>query len=84
MPKNIKTLNLAKKDLEVKIASLNVNISDLQKKLRAEEIVCSENVQKYDMIFAQRTNLFAKIKELEDKFLKRGQTDQTIHMNQPK
>jgi len=56
----------------------------LQKKLRAEEIASSENVQNYDMIFAQRTNLFAKIKDLEEKFLKRGQTDQTIHMNQPK
>ena len=40
--------------------------------------------KKYDMIFSQRTNLFAKIKELEDKFLKKGQTDETIHMNQPK
>ncbi|KAJ9542691.1 hypothetical protein OSB04_029197 [Centaurea solstitialis] len=33
---------------------------------------------------ALKTNLFAKIKDMEDKFLKRGQTDQTIHMNQPK
>ena len=56
----------------------------MQKKLHNVEIVSHENVERYDMIFAQRTNLFAKIKEHEDKFLKRGQTDQTIHMNQPK
>ena len=69
---HINTLNLAKKTLEEKVANLNLNISELQKKLRAEEIASSENVQKHDMILAQRTNLLAKIKDLEDKFLKRG------------
>ena len=81
---HVNTLNITKKALEDKVASLNVNISDLQKKLHDVEIVSRENVVRYDMIFAQRTNFFAKIKDLEDKFLKRGQTDQTIHMNQPK
>jgi len=81
---HVNTLNITKKALEDKVASLNVIISYLQKKLHDVEIVSRENVVRYDMIFAQSTNFFAKIKDLEDKFLKRGQTDQTIHMNQPK
>ncbi|KAJ9562408.1 hypothetical protein OSB04_007568 [Centaurea solstitialis] len=80
----ITTLTLANKTLEDKVASLNDNISDLQKKLHEAEVLSRESLQKYEVIFAQRTNLFAKIKDMEDKFLKRGQTDQTIHMNQPK
>ncbi|KAJ9547551.1 hypothetical protein OSB04_020094 [Centaurea solstitialis] len=80
----VTTLTLANKTLEDKIASLNDNISDLQKKLHEAEVLSRESLQKYEVIFAQRTNLFAKIKDMEDKFLKRGQTDQTIHMNQPK
>ena len=68
----VNTLKITKKSLEDKVASLNVNVSDLQKKLHDVEIVSSENVVRYDMIFAQRTNLFAKIKDLEDNFLKRG------------
>ncbi|KAJ9558311.1 hypothetical protein OSB04_012925 [Centaurea solstitialis] len=55
-----------------------------KKKLHEAEVLSRESLQKYEVIFAQRTNLFAKIKDMEDKFLKRGQTDQTIHMNQPK
>ena len=42
---HVNTLILAKKVLEDKITNLNVNISDLQKKLCAEEIVCIENVK---------------------------------------
>ncbi|KAJ9545259.1 hypothetical protein OSB04_024966 [Centaurea solstitialis] len=80
----VTTLTLANKVLEDKIVSLNDNISDLQKKLHEAEVLSRESLQKYEVIFAQRTNLFAKIKDMEDKFLKRGQTDQTIHMNQPK
>ncbi|KAJ9538357.1 hypothetical protein OSB04_031090 [Centaurea solstitialis] len=80
----VTTLTLANKTLEDKVASLNDNISDLQKKLHEAEVLSKESLQKYEVIFAQRTNLFAKIKDMEDKFLKRGQTDQTIHMNQPK
>ncbi|KAJ9558101.1 hypothetical protein OSB04_012715 [Centaurea solstitialis] len=80
----VTTLTLANKTLEDKVASLNDNISDLQKKLHEAEVLSRESLQKYEVIFAQRTNLFAKIKDMEDKFLKRGQTDQTIHMNQPK
>ncbi|KAJ9565352.1 hypothetical protein OSB04_001318 [Centaurea solstitialis] len=80
----VTTLTLANKTLEDKVASLNENISDLQKKLHEAEVLSRESLQKYEVIFAQRTNLFAKIKDMEDKFLKRGQTDQTIHMNQPK
>ncbi|KAJ9544769.1 hypothetical protein OSB04_024476 [Centaurea solstitialis] len=57
----VTTLTLANKTLEDKVASLNDNISDLQKKLHEAEVL-----------------------NMEDKFLKRGQTDQTIHMNQPK
>ncbi|KAJ9545172.1 hypothetical protein OSB04_024879 [Centaurea solstitialis] len=60
----VTTLTLANKTLEDKVASLNDNISDLQKKLHEAEVLSREN--------------------MEDKFLKRGQTDQTIHMNQPK
>ncbi|KAJ9542052.1 hypothetical protein OSB04_028558 [Centaurea solstitialis] len=63
---------------------LDLTITDLQKKLHEVEVLSRVSVQKYEAIFAQRTNLFAKIKDMEDKFLKRGQTDQTIHMNQPK
>ncbi|KAJ9564628.1 hypothetical protein OSB04_000594 [Centaurea solstitialis] len=80
----VNMLTLANKTLEDKVTSLNANITDLQKRLHEAEIVSSENVKKYEFIFAQRINLFAKIKDMEDKFLKRGQTDQTIHMNQPK
>ncbi|KAJ9566813.1 hypothetical protein OSB04_002779 [Centaurea solstitialis] len=80
----VTTLTLANKTLEDKVASLNDNISDLQKKLHEAEVLSRESLQKYEVIFAQRTNLFAKIKDMEDKFLKRGQTDQTIHTNQPK
>ncbi|KAJ9566483.1 LOW QUALITY PROTEIN: hypothetical protein OSB04_002449 [Centaurea solstitialis] len=80
----VTTLTLANKTSEDKVASLNDNISDLQKKLHEAEVLSRESLQKYEVIFAQRTNLFAKIKDMEDKFLKRGQTDQTIHMNQPK
>ncbi|KAJ9560873.1 hypothetical protein OSB04_006033 [Centaurea solstitialis] len=80
----VTTLTLANKTLEDKVASLNDNIPDLQKKLHEAEVLSRESLQKYKVIFAQRTNLFAKIKNMEDKFLKRGQTDQTIHMNQPK
>ncbi|KAJ9542272.1 hypothetical protein OSB04_028778 [Centaurea solstitialis] len=80
----VTTLTLANKILEDKVASLNDNISELQKKLHEAEVLSRESLQKYEVIFAQRTNLFAKIKDMEDKFLKRGQTDQTIHMNQPK
>ncbi|KAJ9536572.1 hypothetical protein OSB04_un000221 [Centaurea solstitialis] len=80
----VTTLTLANKTLEDKVASLNDNTSDLQKKLHEAEVLSRESLQKYEVIFAQRTNLFAKIKDMEDKFLKRGQTDQTIHMNQPK
>ncbi|KAJ9541440.1 hypothetical protein OSB04_027946 [Centaurea solstitialis] len=80
----VNMLTLANKTLEEKVTSLNANITDLQKRLHEAERVSSENVKKYEFIFAQRTNLFAKIKDMEDKFLKRGQTDQTIHMNQPK
>ncbi|KAJ9547523.1 LOW QUALITY PROTEIN: hypothetical protein OSB04_020066 [Centaurea solstitialis] len=80
----VTTLTLANKTLEYKVASLNDNISDLQKKLHKAEVLSRESLQKYEVIFAQRTNLFAKIKDMEDKFLKRGQTNQTIHMNQPK
>ncbi|KAJ9539364.1 LOW QUALITY PROTEIN: hypothetical protein OSB04_032097 [Centaurea solstitialis] len=80
----VTTLTLANKTLEDKVASLNDNISDLQKKFHEAEVLSRESLQKYEVIFAQRTNLFAKIKDMEDKFLKRGQTDQTIHMNQPK
>ena len=67
---HVNTLNITKKALEDKVASLIVNISDLQQKLRAEEIVSSETIQKYDIIFAQRTNIFAKIKDLENKPIK--------------
>ncbi|KAJ9562289.1 hypothetical protein OSB04_007449 [Centaurea solstitialis] len=80
----VTTLTLANKTLEDKVASLNDHISDLQKKFHEAEVLSRESLQKYEVIFAQRTNLFAKIKDMEDKFLKRGQTDQTIHMNQPK
>ncbi|KAJ9542158.1 hypothetical protein OSB04_028664 [Centaurea solstitialis] len=80
----VTTLTLANKTLEDKVASMNDNISDLQKKLHEAEVLSRESLQKYEVIFAQRTNLFAKIKDMEEKFLKRGQTDQTIHMNQPK
>ncbi|KAJ9548100.1 hypothetical protein OSB04_020643 [Centaurea solstitialis] len=80
----VTTLTLANKTLEDKVVSLNNNISDLQKKFHEAEVLSRESLQKYEVIFAQRTNLFAKIKDMEDKFLKRGQTDQTIHMNQPK
>ncbi|KAJ9538374.1 hypothetical protein OSB04_031107 [Centaurea solstitialis] len=80
----VTTLTLANKTLEDKVASLNDHISDLQKKLHEAEVLSRESLQKYEVIFAQRINLFAKIKDMEDKFLKRGQTDQTIHMNQPK
>ncbi|KAJ9542492.1 hypothetical protein OSB04_028998 [Centaurea solstitialis] len=80
----VTTLTLANKTLEDKVASLNDHISDLQKKLHEAEVLSRESLEKYEVIFAQRTNLFAKIKDMEDKFLKRGQTDQTIHMNQPK
>ncbi|KAJ9562108.1 hypothetical protein OSB04_007268 [Centaurea solstitialis] len=80
----VNMLTLANKTLEDKVTSLNANITDLQKRLHEAERVSSENVKKYEFIFAQRINLFAKIKDMEDKFLKRGQTDQTIHMNQPK
>ncbi|KAJ9542424.1 hypothetical protein OSB04_028930 [Centaurea solstitialis] len=80
----VTTLTLANKTLEDKVASLNDNISDLQKKLHEAEVLSRESLQKYEVIFAQRTNLFAKIKDMEDKFLKRDHTDQTIHMNQPK
>ncbi|PXX90094.1 hypothetical protein DF185_23370, partial [Marinifilum breve] len=41
-------------------------------------------VLKYESIFAERTDLYAKIKELEEEFLKRGQTAQTLHLNKPK
>ena len=50
--KHVNTLNLAKKTLEDKVTSLNVNISDLQKKLHDVEIVSRENVVRYDIIFA--------------------------------
>ncbi|KAJ9535164.1 hypothetical protein OSB04_un001757 [Centaurea solstitialis] len=80
----VNMLTLANETLEDKVTSLNANITDLQKRLHEAERVSSENVKKYEFIFAQRINLFAKIKDMEDKFLKRGQTDQTIHMNQPK
>ncbi|KAJ9541350.1 hypothetical protein OSB04_027856 [Centaurea solstitialis] len=80
----VNMLTLANITLEDKVTSLNANITDLQKRLHEAERVSSENVKKYEFIFAQRINLFAKIKDMEDKFLKRGQTDQTIHMNQPK
>ncbi|KAJ9562411.1 hypothetical protein OSB04_007571 [Centaurea solstitialis] len=80
----VNMLTVANKTLEDKVTSLNANITDLQKRLLEAERVSSENVKKYEFIFAQRINLFAKIKDMEDKFLKRGQTDQTIHMNQPK
>ncbi|KAJ9551856.1 hypothetical protein OSB04_015901 [Centaurea solstitialis] len=80
----VNMLTLANKTLEDKVTSLNANITDLQKRLQEAERVSSENVKKYEFIFAQRINLFAKIKDMEDKFLKRGQTDQTIHVNQPK
>ncbi|KAJ9545582.1 hypothetical protein OSB04_025289 [Centaurea solstitialis] len=84
LAQKVTTLTLANKTLEDKVASLNDNILDLQKKLHEAEVLSRESLQKYEVIFAQRTNLFAKIKDMEDKFLKRGQTDQTIHMNQPK
>ncbi|KAJ9565746.1 hypothetical protein OSB04_001712 [Centaurea solstitialis] len=80
----VNMLTFANKTLEDKVTSLNANITDLQKRLHEAERVSSENVKNYEFIFAQRINLFAKIKDMEDKFLKRGQTDQTIHMNQPK
>ncbi|KAJ9555500.1 hypothetical protein OSB04_010114 [Centaurea solstitialis] len=79
-----RTTSVESKLAKDKIASLNDNNSDLQKKLHEAEVLSRESLQKYEVIFAQRTNLFAKIKDMEDKFLKRGQTDQTIHMNQPK
>ncbi|KAJ9557628.1 hypothetical protein OSB04_012242 [Centaurea solstitialis] len=55
----VTTLTLANKTLEDKVASLNDNISDLQKKLHEAEVLSRESLQKYE-------------------------TDQTIHMNQPK
>ncbi|KAJ9545161.1 hypothetical protein OSB04_024868 [Centaurea solstitialis] len=80
----VNMLSIAKKTIEDNVASLNDNITDLQKKLNEAELLSRVSVQKYDVIFAQRTNLFEKIKDMEHKFPKRGQTDQTIHMNQPK
>ncbi|KAJ9547452.1 hypothetical protein OSB04_019995 [Centaurea solstitialis] len=69
----VTTLTLANKTLEDKVASLNDNISDLQKKLHEAEVLSRESLQKYEVIFAQITNLFAKIKDMEDKFLKMNQ-----------
>ena len=63
---------------------LQSKISDLSTKLRSLSAENSENELKYKVIYDERVALYTKIKDLEDKFLKRGQTDQTIHMNKPK
>jgi hypothetical protein len=39
---------------------------------------------KYEALVEERKELYLKIKNLEDDFLKRGHTDQTIFMNKPK
>src|SRR4030095_16321237 len=44
----------------------------------------SELNDKYVALSTERIQLYSKVKTLEDSFLKRGQTDQTIHLNQPK
>ena len=63
---------------------LKSKISELTVKLRSIEVENAENEQKYNMIYKERVELYSKIKDLEDDFLKQGQTDQTIHMNKPK
>ena len=70
--------------LENKNERLKLKISEISEKLELSENESGKNAVKYNAIFAERTELYAKIKELEDKFLKRGQTDQTIHLNKPK
>ncbi|KAJ9535723.1 hypothetical protein OSB04_un001123 [Centaurea solstitialis] len=44
----VTTLTLANKTLEDKVASLNDNISDLQKKLHEAEVLSRESLQKYE------------------------------------
>ena len=63
---------------------LQSKISALTAKLKSLDVENAENEQKYNMIYKERVDLYTKIKDLEDEFLKRGQTDQTIHMNKPK
>lgn len=46
--------------------------------------VCKENIVRYNATFAERKELYTNVKDLEDKFLKCGQTDQTIFLNKPK
>ncbi|RUT72648.1 hypothetical protein, partial [Ancylomarina longa] len=73
-----------KKTFETERAKLNMRISELAEQLQILENECSKNVVLYDSIFAERTDLYAKIKELKEELLKRDQTAQTIHLNKPK
>ena len=75
-----KCLNKMKEENE----ELHSKISALTAKRKSLDVENSENELKYKMIYDEQADLYAKIKDLEDKFLKRGQTDQTIHMNKPK
>ena len=82
--KQVTSLEESLTELKDKNEFLKLQISEISEKLNLSEIESSNNAVRYNVIFAERTELYAKIKELEDEFLKRGQTDQTIHLNKPK
>ena len=73
--KQVTSLEESLTELKDKNERLKLQISEISEKLELTENENAKNVVKYNAIFAERNELYAKIKELEDEFLKRGQTD---------
>lgn len=57
--------------------------SEISDKFEKSELERIEFVNKFNTILKEKTDLEANYKILEDKLYKRGQTDQTIHLNNP-
>lgn len=64
--------------------SLKTKLSELSDKLKKLENERTEYVNNSNSVLSENRDLIEKLKDIELKFYKRGQTDQTIHLNKPK
>jgi chromosome segregation ATPase len=79
-----KVANSFKKIIEDKYSLLEEKLAKVQEKLVFSEHNEYMFKTKYEALFEERKELYFKIKSLEDDFLKRAHTNQTIHLNKPK
>ena len=75
--KKIETLERDLEYYKTKYTETNKKVGEIEWKIH-------DYKNKYEFVNAQYVILQAKVKDLEQKFLKRGQTDQTIFLNKVK